>query len=259
MTNNPNATKLPLIDHLIELRRRLIYSVGCFMVAFVTCYIFAEDIFRFLVRPLAVLLEHEVGRRLIYTGLTEAFVTNIKVAMFAAICISFPIIASQIWVFIAPGLYAHEKRFFLPFLIATPVLFILGAAFAYYGIIPNAWRFFLSFESPGGPGMLPIQLEARVHEYLSLIMQLILAFGISFQLPIGLVLLGRVGLVTSQMLAKRRKYAFLFIMIVSAFLTPPDVLSMLGLAFPLYLLYEISVLLVRIVEKQSSKLGEAGV
>ncbi len=249
----------PLIEHLLELRQRLIYSVVAFAIAFAFAYAYSQEIFEFLLRPLANVFEGEGGRRLIYTGLTEAFVTNIKVALFSATFISFPIVAGQIWMFVAPGLYKHEKRSFLPFLMATPILFIIGAAFAYYAIIPSAWQFFVSFETPGGPGSLPIQLEARVQEYLSLIMQLILAFGISFQLPIVLVILAKIKLITAHMLAARRKYAFLLIMIASAFLTPPDVLSMLGLALPLYILYEISVLLVRIVEKRSLTTGEASV
>lgn len=233
----------PLVEHLIELRRRLLYSVLAFVAAFIVSYLVAEDIFQFLVHPLATIFDGSEGRRLIYTGLTEAFITYIKVALFSATCISFPIVAGQIWMFVAPGLFEREKKFFLPFLFAIPVLFLLGTGFAYYFIIPNAWKFFLSFEMPGGPSMLPIQLEARLQEYLSLIMQLLLAFGISFQLPLALILMSRAGMVNPENLRKHRKYALLIIMIVSAILTPPDVLSMLGLALPLYFLYEISIFL----------------
>lgn len=236
---------MDLVGHLVELRQRLIYCVMFFFAALCVCYYYSEPIFQFLVAPLAQLLQDHPGHRLIYTGLTEAFVTYIKVAFFAATFLSFPILAMQVWKFLAPGLYAGERRIFMVFLLCTPVLFILGAAFAYYFILPNAWSFFLSFETPGGPGQLPIQLEARVHEYLSLVMQLVLAFGISFQLPIVLILLARVGVLKIETLRKNRKYAFLFIMIASAFLTPPDVLSMLGLAFPLYFLYEISLIAVK--------------
>lgn len=243
---------MPLVGHLIELRRRLIYSLGAFFTAFCIAYVFSDQIFLFLVKPLVKLLAGENNRRLIYTGLTEAFVTYIKVAFFTAVFVSFPIVASQVWMFAAPGLYAKEKRAFLPFLIATPILFLLGALFSYYIIIPNAWQFFLSFETQAQPGVLPIQLEARVNEYLTLVMQLILAFGFSFQLPIVLMLLVRIGVLSIKTLVTRRKYAFLIIMIVSAFLTPPDVLSMLGLALPLYLLYEASLQVMRWSEKRAS-------
>lgn len=239
----PEATDL--ISHLMELRQRLIYCVLFFFAALGVCYYFSEEIFQFLVAPLADLLKDHPGHRLIYTGLTEAFVTYIKVSFFAATFLSFPILAIQVWKFIAPALFQSEKRVFLSFLMSTPVLFVLGAGFAYYFILPNAWSFFLSFETPGGAGQLPIQLEARVHEYLSLVMQLVLAFGISFQLPIVLILLARIGIAKEETLKKNRKYAFLFIMIAAAFLTPPDVLSMLGLAFPLYILYEISLIAVK--------------
>jgi sec-independent protein translocase protein TatC len=247
----PEPEETDLISHLIELRQRLIYCVLFFFLAFGVCYFYSEPIFQYLVAPLAAVLQDHPGHRLIYTGLTEAFVTYIKVAFFAATFLSFPIIAMQIWKFLAPGLYKNEKKVFLSFLLSTPVLFIIGAGFAYYFILPNAWSFFLSFETPGGPGQLPIQLEARVHEYLSLVMQLVLAFGISFQLPIVLILLARIGILKEDTLKKNRKYAFLFIMIASAFLTPPDVLSMLGLALPLYILYEISLVALKYTTKKA--------
>ncbi len=205
-----------------------------------------------MVKPLALALDGQTGRRLIYTGLAEAFITYLKVSLFTASLGTLPLLAMQIWLFIAPGLYPLEKRSFLPFLIATPILFLLGAAFAYYLIIPPAWKFFLHFESPPIEGVLPIQLEARISEYLAIVMQLVLAFGVSFLLPILLVLLCQIGVLQRHRLAKSRRYAFLLILIVSAVITPPDILSMLGLALPLYLLYEIAIVVVYFSEKKNN-------
>lgn len=240
----------PLIHHLIELRQRLIYAMIGFFAAFIFCYMYSEEIFIFLVEPLATLLQDKGPRRLIYTGLTEAFLTYVKVAAFAASFISFPIIASQIWMFIAPGLYRKERKVFVPLLIATPILFIIGAAFAYYVIFPAAYAFFLSFETPGSTGHLPIQLEAKINEYLSFVMRLIFAFGMSFELPILLTLLANVGMVTSQSLIEKWRFAIVGIFIVAAIITPPDILSMIGLAIPLIILYGVSILMVRLVEKR---------
>ncbi len=246
---NPNGI-MPLTDHLLELRRRLLYTVATFIVVFGISYLFAEDIFAFLTQPLARIFDLQAGRRLIYTGLSEAFLSYVKVAFFAAGFLMFPVVISQIWLFIAPGLHTHEKKGLLPFLVATPFLFMTGAAFAYYIIVPAAWTFFLQFESSGSLTHLPIQLEARVGEYLSGIMQLLIAFGVCFELPVLLVLLAKLGVLKVQMLASKRKYAFLIILILSALLTPPDVFSMIGLATPLYGLYELSIVLVRMMERR---------
>ncbi len=241
---------MPLLDHLIELRNRLIYSVAALFVGFLACFFFAADIFTFLVRPLADILAEEEGRRMIFTGLPEKFFVHVKVAFFAGAFLSFPFIASQLWIFVAPGLYRNEKKAFLPYLIVTPILFFLGGALVYYFIFPLAWKFFLAFETPGGPGELAVELEARVGEYLSLVMTLIFAFGLCFQLPVLLTLLARVGIVSAKGLARRRKYALVIVFIVAAVLTPPDVISQIGLALPIILLYEISILSVRLVEKR---------
>ncbi len=245
--------RMPLLDHLIELRNRLMWSFAAIIAAFLVCYQFKEAIYRFLQHPLAQIFEGETGRKMIATGLTEVFFTYIKVSFWAAICIAFPVVASQIWKFVAPGLYKNERRAFLPYLFATPVLFIMGAALAYFIVIPTAFRFFVSFETPGSDGSLPIEIEAKVNEYLSLVMTLLFAFGVAFQLPVLLTLMARAGLITSAGLISKWRYAVVAMFGVAAVLTPPDIISQVSLAIPLILLYGLSIFSCRWVEKARAK------
>tara|TARA_Y100001970_G_scaffold277859_1_gene382704 strand:+ start:12290 stop:13063 length:774 start_codon:yes stop_codon:yes gene_type:complete len=242
------------VSHLTELRQRLINSLIFIFIIFVIGYFFAENIYNFLVEPYAnAVKDDDVDRRLIFTALHETFLTYLKVAFFSAIFLGSPIILTQVWKFIAPGLYANEKKTLLPYLIATPILFLLGAMLIYYLVMPLAIKFFLSFETTANAGSLPIQLEAKVNEYLSLIMRLIFAFGISFQLPVLLNLLARVGIIDSEYLRLRRKYFIVLIFAAAAILTPPDPITQIGLAIPLLILYELSILSVKITEKNKTK------
>ena len=242
---------MPLIAHLIELRQRLLFSVLAFMTAFCLCYFVAVDIYNILMLPLANIM-HEVGgtQRMIYTSMTEGFFTNIRLGAFGALMLTFPVFVTQIWLFIVPGLYKKEKKVCLPFLIASPVLFMLGAALVYFIIIPLAWRFLLGFQTMAGETVLPIQLEARVGDYLSLVMTLVFAFGFCFQFPVLLTLLSYVGFITSEILVKMRKYAVVAVFVVASIATPPDVISQIGLAVPLLILYELSIYASRMVEKR---------
>ena len=242
------------ISHLTELRKRLINSFIFLAILFVICYYFSEYIYGFLVEPYAnAVKDDDTNRRLIFTALQETFLTYLKVSFFAAFFITSPFILIQIWKFIAPGLYNHEKKAIMPYLVVTPILFLLGGMLVYYLIMPLAIKFFLSFETIGSDTSLPIQLEAKVNEYLSLIMRLIFAFGISFQLPILLNLLARIGVVNSEYLKKTRRYVIVIIFTLAAVLTPPDPITQVGLAIPLLLLYELSIMTVRFTEKKNKK------
>ena len=249
--------RMPLLAHLVELRSRLIKCAIGFVLAFILCYYFSKEIFDFLAAPLHTAFVRHFGKPteglMIYTQLYEKFFTEIKVAFWAAMFLSFPWVATQMWMFIAPGLYKHEKSAFLPFLAATPVLFVAGAALAYYVIFPFAWEFFLSFEQAADKDALQIKLMPKVSEYLSLVMTLIFAFGVSFEMPVLLTLLARVGIVSSAGLIKKWRHAFAVIFIISAILTPPDVISQLGLAIPLCILYFISIIAAKMVEKKRAE------
>ncbi len=250
-------TQAPLLDHLIELRRRLVRAVLALMIAFAGCLYFADDIFGFLVRPLTqAFAENESVGRLVYTKLYEAFFVEIKVALFAAFCISFPIIANQLWAFMAPGLYAREKKAFLPFLIATPVLFTMGASLAYFVVMPTAFGWFLGFE--GTAGGLPQEALPAMGDYLDLVMRFILAFGISFLLPVLLMLLNTAGLVTRDQLVSMRRYIVVLAFVVAALITPPDVVSQLLLAVPLLLLFEGSLVLMKFTERKRAREAQEG-
>ena len=247
------ASKAPLIDHLIELRQRLLWAVVAIAIAFVGCFIFADQIFNILIIPYerAAGQDHQI--ELIYTAPQEYFFTQMKLALFGALFLAFPVIASQIYMFVAPGLYRNERKAFLPYLIATPILFAAGAALVFFIVMPLAMSFFLGMEQAGGHGQAAIRHLPKVSEYLGLIMTLVFAFGLVFQLPVVLTLLARAGLTSSQSLKAKRKYAIVLTFAAGAVLTPPDPISQIGLAIPTLLLYEFSILAVRMVEKRRAE------
>jgi sec-independent protein translocase protein TatC len=251
-------SKAPLLEHLVELRKRIVYSLYALFLTFIVCFYFSKDIYNFLTQPLADAFAGQSDRRMIFTALYEAFFTQVKVALWGGLCVAFPFMAYQLWRFIAPGLYKHERKAFWPFLIATPFMFILGASFVYYVMLPRAIRFFLGYENQGGNGTIPIELQARVGEYLDFVTTLIFAFGFCFELPVLLMLLGRVGIVTSKGLASFRRYAVVAVFAVAAIVTPPDVFSQLSLAVPLVGLYEVSIWGVWMIERDRAKKEAAG-
>ncbi len=252
---NLEAPKLTLYGHIRELRRRLLLCLAIYLLAVSICFVYAETIYQVLARPLlaayATVYSDTSHHKLIFTGLTEGFFAYVRVSLYAGFALSFPIIALQLYRFIAPGLYKRERRAIIPFLLIAPILFLCGASLVYFGVMPTAWRFFLSFERPGGE--LPIILEARISEYLDLTLEMMVGFGLAFQMPIVLGLLAKFGLVTASSLAQKRRYAIVGIFILAALLTPPDVLSQVALAIPLLILYEISIWLVRRMQATYSK------
>ena len=252
-----DASKAPLLDHLIELRTRLLRCFGYFVVAFGIAFSQAGKVFDFLVQPLVEASGN--GARLIYTKLYDAFLVEIRVAAFAGFCIAFPFIANELWRFVAPGLYKREQKALLPFLLATPVLFTTGAALAYYGVMPAAFRFFLAFQSLGGSNGVTREALPSMGEYLDLVTSLILAFGVAFLLPVLLMLLERAGIITRANLIAGRRYAIVAAFIIAAVLTPPDLWSQVALAVPLVLLYELSIIGIWFTERRRAKADAAAV
>ncbi|BES72800.1 twin-arginine translocase subunit TatC [Marinobacter nanhaiticus D15-8W] len=240
-----DLSKAPLLTHLLELRTRLLYCLAFFAVVFGISYLFAEHIYSFLQQPLLQIFGAESGRRMIYTGLHEAFFTYLKLSFFMAMFVTLPLALIQVWKFIAPGLYQREQKALSPLFIMTPVLFVMGASLAFYVVMPLAWDFFISFERPNVEQGISVELEARVSEYLGLVIKLILAFGLSFELPVLLLVMAKGGLVTAESLRKHRRHAIVVTFLVAALITPPDLISQIALGLPIVLLYELSILLIR--------------
>ncbi|MDI9407771.1 MAG: twin-arginine translocase subunit TatC [Candidatus Pacebacteria bacterium] len=254
MSDNPlppeSSASMPLLAHLLEARKRLVNSAIAFAIAFGICFYFAQNILNFLIRPLKTLPENMAVTQMLMTSVTEGFATNIRIAMWSGLCLAFPFIMTQIWLFVAPGLYRTERRAFYPFLIATPILFLLGASLVYYMILPLALKFLASFQTHGDATTIAIVLQPKISEYLSFMLRLIFAFGLSFELPVLLTLLARVGIVNSQGLISKRRYAIVAIFAFAAVVTPPDVTSQIALAVPMMILYELSIFSVKFVERK---------
>jgi sec-independent protein translocase protein TatC len=250
MSSDIDDSKAPLLDHLIELRGRLLKCIYALVISGAVCFYFSEQLFAFLVHPLKEAFG-DGGGRLVYTKLYEAFFVQVKVAIFGAFCLSFPIIANQLWAFVAPGLYTKEKKALLPFILMTPVLFLMGASLAYYVVMPTAFHFFLQFQ--GNSGGLQVEALPSTDAYLTLVMQFILAFGISFLMPVLLMLLNRAGFVSRAQLIGMRRYMIVAAFILAAVLTPPDVVSQLMLAIPLLLLYEITIVAIWFTDRRQAK------
>lgn len=252
MSEELDLSKAPLLTHLIELRRRLIYCLLFFAAAFAVSYNFADKIYSFLLQPLEQAFGIVENRRMIYTGLHEAFFTYLKLSCFTAFFFTIPLILIQVWRFLAPGLYSHERRSLFPLFLMTPIQFVAGAALAFYVVMPLAWSFFLSFESIGGESSLAVALEARLSEYLNIVIQLIIGFGLCFELPILLMILAKAGLISASSLIEHRRHTVVCIFLVAAFITPPDLISQIALGTPIVLLYELSIVLIKLTQADAT-------